>query len=134
MRLSDIAKLPKFVLNNHLAYMSSSSIPDYDNIDTPTDDLKRADMVTSKIDDDSAGEPQHKIILDLDYEVQVIPSSTEGHFHLYLDKTLPWSKYEKLLTVLGDLEVVEPGYARAAKRRKYTSVRLPWVKKELHWF
>lgn len=72
----------------------------------------------------------HKPVLDIDFPAQLIPSSTEGHFHLYLDKELPWDKYQRLLTALAEAGVIEVGYANASIARGYTSVRLPWVSKD----
>lgn len=71
----------------------------------------------------------HKPVLDLDISAMLVPSSTSGHFHLYLDKVLPWSDYEKLLKVLKEVGIIEPGYAHACIARQETWVRLPWVRK-----
>lgn len=72
----------------------------------------------------------HTIALDIDHRVRVVPSSTPGNSHLYIDVELEWEQYEKLLDVLGEIGVVQPGYVAASKRRKATHLRLPWVKKE----
>lgn len=128
MKLTDIAKLPAFILGNKLAYINSSTNADYDGENEPTDDLKRAEVILSVVDKGDM-EPTHKVVLDIDMPVAIIPSSTEGHFHLYIDKEMPWKDYEKLLTVLGEVGIIERGYANASKRRKHTAVRLPWVKK-----
>lgn len=72
----------------------------------------------------------HKPVLDIDMPVKVIPSSTEGHFHLYIDKEMPWEDYVKLMNVMAEVGILEPGYVRASTTRKYSACRLPWVKKE----
>lgn len=72
----------------------------------------------------------HRPILDIDFGAALIPSSTEGHFHLYLDKPMTWKNYKRLLNVMSEVGVIEPGYARASIERGYSSTRLPWVKKE----
>lgn len=131
MKLSDIFKLPAFVLNHKLAYINSSTNPDYDGKNEPTEDLKRAEVILSTVDGDYKGEPLHKPVLDIDMAVTILPSSTEGHHHLFIDKEMPWSQYEKLLTVLAEVGIIEKGYLGACKARKHSAVRLPWIKKEV---
>lgn len=131
MKLSDIFKLPSFVHNHQLAYINSSSNPDYDGQNTPTDSLKQAEVILSTVEGDYKGEKLHKPVLDIDMAVAVLPSSTEGHHHLFIDHEMTWSQYEKLLTVLADVGIIERGYLGACKARKHSAVRLPWIKKEV---
>jgi len=79
-----------------------------------------------------ADRDSHKPILDIDFPAKLVPSSTEGHFHLYLDKELSWEQYEKLLRALADAGIIEQGYANASIERRYSAARLPWVKKEVN--
>ncbi|GGN40254.1 hypothetical protein FHR83_007076 [Actinoplanes campanulatus] len=96
--------------------------------------LDDANVMTSKVALDPAVEaavgPLHKPVLDIDLPVQVIPSSTEGHNHLIIDKPMTWEKYQRLLDALADCGVIESGYRNASIARGYTAVRLPWVKKK----
>lgn len=71
----------------------------------------------------------HRPVLDLDFPAAIVPSSTPGHGHLYLDKVLTWSQYVKLMEVMAEVGILEPGYVSASIAREFTSVRLPWVKK-----
>lgn len=71
----------------------------------------------------------HAPVLDIDFEAKLVPSSTEGHHHLYLDKPLTWEEYAKLLTVLGEVGILEPAYVSASLRRGQTFVRKPSIKK-----
>lgn len=73
---------------------------------------------------------EHYPVLDLDFPTALIPSTTPGHFHLYLGRRLTWDNYVKLLTVLGEVGILEEGYVAASLRRGYTAVRLPWISKE----
>lgn len=73
----------------------------------------------------------HKPVLDIDFPVVALPSSTPGHSHLYIDKAMPWDDYEKLLVVLVEIGLLEEGYLGASRMRHYTAVRAPWVKKEI---
>jgi hypothetical protein len=72
----------------------------------------------------------HRPILDIDFPAMLIPSSTEGHYHLYLDLPMKWSAYEKLLSALAAAGIIEKGYYRASVERKATFLRLPGVPKD----
>lgn len=100
-----------------------------------TEDVEEAHVATSLI----AGQGEvrdpsfarHRVVLDLDMEAELVPSSTPGHYHLYLDHEMPWFRYRRLLSALAEAGIIEDGYAGASERRGFTCVRLPWVKKEL---
>lgn len=63
--------------------------------------------------------------------VRVKDSFTPGHHHLYLDTTITWVKYARLLDALADAQVIEHGYLMASLERGATFVALkPW--KERH--
>ena len=95
-------------------------------------ELYQANVITSMIHSEAiVTDTGHKPVIDIDLPIKAIPSSTEGHFHLIIDKALHWDQYLLLLRTLAEIGIVEPGYVAAAERRGYTSVRLPWVPKEL---
>lgn len=88
--------------------------------------VDEANILTSEV----AGKPgMHKVALDIDLPAKLLPSSTPGHWHLYIDCDVPWEVYTKLLDTLVEAGVIEVGYARASKLRGYTSVRPPWMPK-----
>ena len=93
-------------------------------------DLADANLISSI---DPGTEPgmfaEHRPVLDLDVPAFLVPSSTPGHSHLYLDVKMDDATFWRLLEALADAGVLEPGYVRACKSRGYTSVRLPWIKK-----
>ncbi|MFW6598142.1 hypothetical protein ACOCHS_06390 [Propionibacteriaceae bacterium Y2011] len=72
----------------------------------------------------------HYPVIDLDIPVTLIPSSTPGHSHLYIDTAVPWDKFVDVLQALAHAGIVEQGYADASVRRGYSAVRLPWIKKK----
>lgn len=72
----------------------------------------------------------HRAVIDIDHPVTVVKSSTAGHSHLFIDLVIPWGDLVKLLEVMAEIGLVEPGYVNASKARGYTAVRLPWVSKE----
>lgn len=93
---------------------------------TTTAGIDEATVITSEIAD---GSGRHKVVIDLDLPAHLIPSSTPGHFHLYVDHVLEWHEYEDLLNALAVAGLVEPGYVGASVARGFTAARLPWVKK-----
>lgn len=88
-----------------------------------------ANVVTSRRTD-AYGLERHAVLLDLDVPATLVPSSTEGHSHLYIDVSTGWHNYKRLLDALADCGVIERGYAEASKRKGASYLRLPWVKKE----
>lgn len=88
-----------------------------------------ADVVTSmRLGSNPA---RHDLLIDIDRPCWLIPSTTPGHYHLYvsvkggIDPTV----YGKLLDALANANVIEVGYAGASQARGFTSVRLPWIQK-----
>jgi hypothetical protein len=72
----------------------------------------------------------HMPVLDIDFPAELIPSSTPGHFHLYLNKEITWNSYYQLLSSLSDAGIIEEGYMRAAHHHGGTFVRKPGIYKE----
>lgn len=83
-----------------------------------------ADVVSSDL-----GNDMHAPCIDIDIPIRVIPSTTPGHGHLYIDMPVTWDHYLDILHALAAARIVEPGYVMASECRKATHVRLPWVKK-----
>lgn len=72
---------------------------------------------------------QHAVLLDLDVPAWLIPSSTEGHGHLYADVSCSWRDYRRFLKAAAKVGLIEDGYASASIRRGHSALRLPWVRK-----
>lgn len=126
-------KLPKFVKNNRTVRAeikhSSEVVDAYaSQSEWRKKPIDKANMITSEMLL-PASTNMHNIILDIDYEAQLVPSSTPGHYHLFLDKVMPWPTYEKLLKALAEAGIIQWGFYEGAVKRKATSVRLPWIKK-----
>jgi hypothetical protein len=68
-------------------------------------------------------------IIDLDFPARLVPSSTPGHAHLYIDVEMPWWRYFLLLTGFVLSGTMGSGYYMHSLRRKMTMVRKPDVKK-----
>lgn len=107
-------------------WVSDSASGESSNDQRITGDVAEADIISSKI----ASSPKHTIMLDLDITAKLVPSSTPGHTHLYIDAPVSWDAYCRLLDSLEECGVLEPGYVGASKARGYTALRLPWVKKD----
>ena len=86
---------------------------------------QNADVITSK-----TRQGTHRPILDIDFHAELIPSTTPGHFHLYLDKEMSWEQYSNLLKAMRDCGIIDDKYYGYCMVREDSSVRLPWVKKE----
>lgn len=93
--------------------------------------MNNANVVTSLHSADSTRAGRHALVLDIDHPTWLVPSTTPGHFHLYVDvpSGIETSDYEAILNALAVGGVIEWGYAGASKARGFTSVRLPWVEK-----
>ena len=103
--------------------------PDYSGVvasDGPGE-LASANVVTSRRIDNP---DRHALLLDLDVPAYLVPSSTEGHSHLYIDVSIEHDKWECLMECLSDAGVIERGYAGASEQRGFATLRLPWVKKQ----
>jgi len=145
----DLEALPAFVHGHRLAALPPvDPEEDYDGEHVFVEDLRAADVVTSwtgERDDVNVKpgqerpledllrmpETYHRPVLDIDFDAALIPSTSADHHHLYLDKVLTWTQYVRLLEVLAEVGIIEPGYRDASIAREYTSVRLPWVTKAL---
>lgn len=119
-------QLPEFVRGHQLATIQEGyDKDDYAGSHLRADEAEKAHIVIS-----AAPEPgMHRPLLDIDFPAQLIPSSTPGHFHLYMDKPMSWQTYSKLLAALAEAGIIEQGYANVSDARGYTSVRVPWARK-----
>jgi hypothetical protein len=69
----------------------------------------------------------HYPLLDIDMSAALIPSRTAGHYHLYIDKQLSREDYQKLLTVLEEVGIINTGVLNQFDREGVTFLRLPGV-------
>ena len=92
--------------------------------------IERANLITSKTERYPYGVEYHRPVLDIDFPAELIPSSTPGHYHLYLDKEIPKASYMQLLRDLARAGIIQSGFADSAIERGASSARLPWIKKD----
>lgn len=115
-----------------LGYVPPEKLKDSggDGATVPIEDLPEGvepNLVTSEL-----GDGTHLPCVDIDFAARLIPSSTAGHFHLYLDgmEPLSWEKYDTLLSALAEAGVIERGFYNHSHTRKMTCLRRPGVLKE----
>lgn len=74
---------------------------------------------------------KHAPAIDVDVKARLVPSSTPGHSHAYIDHEMPWDDYLLLLRVLTQVGIVQKGFYDSAVRRGTTLLRLPHVRKRV---
>lgn len=97
----------------------------------PSKDIADANIATSIREDvgDPFAKPAHALLIDLDVPAWLVPSSTPGHSHLYVDVAIQEDAYFRLLKELANCGVIQHGYAASSISRGGTALRLPWIKK-----
>lgn len=93
--------------------------------------VEDAEVVSSEMAGPAVVPGSHAPVLDIDVPAFLVPSSTPGHSHLYIDVPMSWRQYKRLLKAMSRANILERGYVKASVRRHHTSVRVPWVKKEM---
>lgn len=131
-----VGEASPLVIDQNTKWHDVEAIAHEDDYDADTefvDDLADAEVVLSltgaKQVQFGIERPMHRPVIDVDFPVAVLPSSTPGHHHLYIDKEMDWWEYRRLLSALADVGIIERGYLQASEARQFTSVRLPWVRK-----
>lgn len=72
----------------------------------------------------------HMPILDIDFEVAVIPSSTPGHWHLaFPGIVMGEAQFMDFLADMAKHGIIQQGYWGASARRKAAWLRTPWAPK-----
>jgi hypothetical protein len=121
--MAETSPMPGNILRRLSNFNGSYTDPvSYDIVKEP----KNANLITSEV----AGTHNHKPVLDIDLPCKLISSTHAGHHHLYIDKILTWEHYIELLNVLAKIGIIQTGYRDSSLARGFSSVRLPWIKKE----
>lgn len=71
----------------------------------------------------------HLPVLDLDVEHLYYPSTTPGHGALLLNVILTDVDHSRLLDLLEELGIIQPGFVEASRQRGYAALRTPWTDK-----
>lgn len=107
-----------------LAYLNLDYRGGYESKTPVPASVENANVVTSLLPNGN-----HAPCIDLDFPAYLIPSTTPGHFHLYLEKELSWKEYEKLLKAMSEVGIIEKNYYSMSEKIKQTVLRLPYIKK-----
>lgn len=83
-----------------------------------------ATLVGSKLENGN-----HMPAIDLDLPCALVPSSTPGHFHLYINKEMSYGQMLNIIQAMTDAGVVQPGFNRFSRERGESFVRYPGVTK-----
>lgn len=65
----------------------------------------------------------HRPCIDIDLPCKLVPTSTPGHFHLYIEKGMTWDAYATILVALAEAGVCGHKYVELALERKATYCR-----------
>lgn len=85
---------------------------------------EKSNLLSSEVEPD-----KHLAVIDCDYPVIVMESSTPGHGHLYIEKEMTWEQYKALLEGMFKAGLIQKAWYENALKDKRTYVRLPHVKK-----
>lgn len=94
---------------------------------------KAPNLISSKVDVQWPRVDMHAPVIDLDIPCRLLPSSTPEHYHLYIDRLMPWETYEALLKALYDAGLIQAGYLRASLKYKQSYVRWNTNKQKEQW-
>lgn len=78
---------------------------------------------------DRGYKPRVRVTFHRDTLVHVMESSTPGHHHLYINRSMGWTDYEIFLAILEDCGLCSPAYVHFSRARHETHLRLPGVTK-----
>ncbi len=101
--------------------------------------LEEANLITSRLEasldngermQSGGSMPQmHYILIDLDHEAELIETSTPGHFHLYVKHAVTEEQLDKLVSVMEEIGMINPGIKRGWEGRGALCLRKPGVVK-----
>jgi hypothetical protein len=92
--------------------------------------MEDANLLTSRIEATiDTEEEKHFIIMDVDHEAELIPSSTPGHYHLYIYHEVTKEQLDKFVAVAREIGLIQQGIVRGYKERGVLCLRKPGVVK-----
>lgn len=98
---------------------------EYGDVDRVKTTETTANAVSSLLEDGT-----HAPAIDIDLPCRLVPSSTKGKFHLYIDHPTSWFRYRVMLWAMWKAGYVEKGYYKVSVQRKATFLRKPGVRKK----
>jgi len=64
-------------------------------------------------------------ILEVEFPIQLIPSTTSRHYHLYLDRKISWEQYVMVLEVAQGADIINRGFYEMSIKNRQSMVLLP---------
>jgi hypothetical protein len=64
-------------------------------------------------------------ILEVEFPIQLIPSTTPGHYHLYLDRKISWEQYILVLESAHEAGIINKGFYEMSIKNGQSMVLLP---------
>lgn len=121
-RLLELSRYPHETYRVLNFGISSDGDIESDREPAPVDE---ADVIGSRV----TATDLHTVIVDLDVPARLVPSTTPGHSHLYVDVPVSFPGLLDILRTLARYGIVEGGYAHVTEERGEAFARLPWVRK-----
>lgn len=109
-----------------LRVMWDIGLAGYEGYERLERDIKRP---PAGIPGDRAPDGHPRAVIELAVPARLVPSQTEGHFHLYIEKSLEWMDYERLLRAMTEAGFVEQGFYKMSLRRGMSMLRKPGIEK-----
>lgn len=129
--MSSISDLPDWVRDNQ-AYCINLTKVDDSSEGVQVDKPRPANVggTANVLSSRTASSPSvHYPMIDLDVSHALIPSSTPGHAHLYINVPLASSEYRNVLVALRAAGIIQQGILDQFDTHGATFLRLPDVKK-----
>lgn len=112
----------KVILKNRILY-NQPGLTDSNNYDHKEKlDLVSIPSQANLISSLASNGLYHYPVLDLDYDVFLVPSSP-GKNHLLINKALTIENYTKLISVLTEVGIIQPGFGKQIQGKKATFIR-----------
>lgn len=121
--------LPDFIASRTLWKSKGLLNRNWQEVSPEDDDRDPATAETANLVGSQTITGLHMPVLDIDFPAHLEPSTTPGHFHLYLNRAMTWDDYLLLLAGLHLAGVIEEGFYLMTVKRGQSFVRLPGVKK-----
>ena len=112
------------VQDQSLGYVGDAE--DYDGI---LYDESETDMPPNLMSSQIKGSTSHYLILDIDHPAWLVPSSTPGHSHLFIDKKVKSEAFKDIIESLHSGGLLADGNMRQLYAYGSQFLRLPGVKK-----
>jgi hypothetical protein len=92
--------------------------------------LATCGLAASQDSSELESKPADGVVITLNVPVELVPSSTAGHFHLYIDREITWANYRWLLLAMRDAGLIGQDFCTMCLGSLQSFVRKPNVTKQ----